>query len=617
MVRDYKKDILSVDTFLDNRPDMSVHSEQSIQSAIYSAASLLNGETNGNIEVVWNYNKDGERNPSDVRYRSDYELNQIVEAFIVQTQYTLNIGNDFSVGGGSYSIGNINSSFSRPLDRDIIAPGVVRLLQNARVYQAQSYFGSVEKKDCDACVDYDADCITRNIGDMRYVRKEQDVNLEGYIASIDNNGFVYFIKPTALGIPENIQEQLDSVKLNVSINKQNIETNKNDISKINENLIPIENQLNANTSEINTLKPKVEKNSGDITQIRNQHAQDTTEINNRFGNVEGKVNEIEKALKEGKILHFETDDVEWSSTHSYSIGALATYGGKTYYSKVNNNLNHIPSESPDYWQLFTDTTIDLSDYPTKQEILTMLDDYLKLSDFETRIANYYTKDETNDLLDEKASTSDLDDYTLHEEFTKSQQAQDENIKRVEAKIDAISGGDLEGVKVATFEVNANINEKEDIGWSEEQLDSRYAKKSDLKNYVDLSSTQQIEGGKTFNKICPASLIDATLGTHLTNKRYVDNAIAKIPSGTTIKQQYFIVKTTVPKNSDKVIRLSLLNAPEFWKRVKAGNFTWVAPLLNVKATITYMNTGDHEAYFYVVNNTNEDITLNGIIYINYW
>lgn len=531
MVRDYKKDILSVETFLDNRPDMSVHSEQSIQSAIYSAASLLNGETNGNIEVVWNYNHGGDRQQSDPRYRNDYELNQIVEAFIVQTQYTLNIGNDYSVGGGSYSIGNINSSFSRPIDRDILAPGVVRLLQNARVYQAQSYFSSGEQKDCGSCVDYDADCITRNIGDMRYVRKEQQANLMGYIATIDDNGFVMFAKPSYIGIPENVQSQLDSLKLGVSTNKQNIDKAGEAIGVIVSQQLEDEAKINQNTSDIATLKPKVEKNTGDIIQIRNQHASDTTAINNRFGNVEGKIETLENALKEGRILHFETENAEWQANHSYSMGALATDGGKTYYSKVNQNLNNQPSTSPEYWQLFTDTTINMSDYPTKQEVLGMLDNYLKLNDFETRIANYYTKDETNDLLDEKANTSDLDEYTLHEEFLNSQKRQDDKIKEVESKVNAIQTGKIEGVKVATFSISAPIQTKEVVGVDYSELDSKYAR-------LDTNNTYN-NGVRNIFRTLPEVYTQSTLPTkpvELTTKRYVDDNFLQVSTQSGIGKQ---------------------------------------------------------------------------------
>lgn len=187
----YKTEILTVEDFLLNRPDMECHTEQTIQSAIYTSASLINSYCNGKVQEVWDYYEehkdDTEQDTTNLLYRTQTELSYLQEAFIFQTQYTLNLGNDYSQGGGSYSIGNINSSFSRPIERDVLAPAVETLLQKARVYQLQSAF--VVNESCCSGIDdtnkYDTEPITRAIGDLRYIQQYQPQIPKGYIPMVD------------------------------------------------------------------------------------------------------------------------------------------------------------------------------------------------------------------------------------------------------------------------------------------------------------------------------------------------------------------------------------------------------------------------------------------------
>lgn len=63
---------------------------------------------------------------------------------------------------------------------------------------------------------------------------------------------------------------------------------------------------------------------------------------------------------------------EWDSTKSYSLGNLVIYEGNAYCSLVNNNLNHIPSTSTDFWSEEFNTTMAhipiQSEQPTNQNI---------------------------------------------------------------------------------------------------------------------------------------------------------------------------------------------------------------------------------------------------------
>ncbi|MGL5204849.1 MAG: hypothetical protein ACRC63_01205, partial [Metamycoplasmataceae bacterium] len=187
MEKDIKKDILTVARFNEERPDMNSFGEQSIQSVINTVAVLLDSECGGLIERVWY-----EENPESHNYRNAWEKNQIFEAFVSQTQFTLNLGNDFTQGSESFSMGGINGSFSRPKERDVIAPGVLKLLQNARVYELQSFNNPLTDIPYNMSPDPMDAFISRNIGDKRYLQIDQPDVLPGRVAMVSSNGLINF-----------------------------------------------------------------------------------------------------------------------------------------------------------------------------------------------------------------------------------------------------------------------------------------------------------------------------------------------------------------------------------------------------------------------------------------
>ena len=155
----YKQEILTIETFYSERPDLAIHTEQTIRSAINSAASLLNSTCNNLISEVWNYNHPQHNisnedvdtgieapDPNNPLYRTDFELNCIFEAFVSQTQYNINLGNEFVTGSMSGSIGNINYATARNEHQDPLAPGVLTLLAKATVYQLNAIFSTETKK---------------------------------------------------------------------------------------------------------------------------------------------------------------------------------------------------------------------------------------------------------------------------------------------------------------------------------------------------------------------------------------------------------------------------------------------------------------------------------------
>lgn len=201
----YKTEILTVVAFLEERPDMEVHTDKTIQSAIFQVAGMLNAKTGGLIQKVWDYSvvdrtNNGSDNgftqpdPNGVYYRSPEQLAFIKQAFVEQTQYNINLGNDYTQGGGSYSMGNVNASFSRPENRDIFAPMVEYLLQQARVLDLQDFL--VESKTTNGietpAIDYDCKCLTENYANLTYLKKYQPDADVGRVATVNNANIITF-----------------------------------------------------------------------------------------------------------------------------------------------------------------------------------------------------------------------------------------------------------------------------------------------------------------------------------------------------------------------------------------------------------------------------------------
>lgn len=193
--------LLTVQEFLKRRPDMEVHMENAIQSAINSSFILLDGECAGLISQVQAYKESGENDTNNEYYRNDFEISQLIEALTSQTQYSLNLGNDYSIGGGSYSIGNINSSYNRPEGRDIVAPGVYKLLSNARVYNLNVGIGIKQNQDHYLeGIDPADKHISISKAQADFVGKYQPNAAVGNVAYVNESKMVSFSRPQDLQI---------------------------------------------------------------------------------------------------------------------------------------------------------------------------------------------------------------------------------------------------------------------------------------------------------------------------------------------------------------------------------------------------------------------------------
>lgn len=210
------KTYLTVEDFIENRPTMTTFSNEEIQECIYTTADMLDGLCNGLISRVLNYNLNEDTSQvstTNLLYRNLYELEAIKIAFIIQTQYTLNLSNDFTIGSSSLSSGGISGSFQRPNSRETFAPQVREQLARARVFTLQEFstFGTARATLSNK--NNKNPYLTKEVADKSYVAQYQPDSSIGSIAMINNNNIVEFANPSSVNF-NTIQAQTiwDSTK---------------------------------------------------------------------------------------------------------------------------------------------------------------------------------------------------------------------------------------------------------------------------------------------------------------------------------------------------------------------------------------------------------------------
>lgn len=270
----YKDGYLTVAEFKAHRPDLKVHSDNTVQSAIYQACALLNNHTGGKIKAVWNYTKNTE-NPetTNALYRNEDELEYISEALIQQTQYIINSGNDLTVGSSSYSLAGATYSDSVPTSRNLIAPGVNEALAQARVYDflvmGKSNDTNTPKYASDA-FDPDTTYLTYSAGYKLFLQQIQPNALPGQVATIQTDNStnqIVFTTPDKVELEKYSTTQEMLLTIQRAVDNLNLETyaKLTALEPINQSIDALQSMVDTNTSNITLLKKRVdniEVNSG-------------------------------------------------------------------------------------------------------------------------------------------------------------------------------------------------------------------------------------------------------------------------------------------------------------------------------------------------------------------
>lgn len=413
--------LINYSIFIEKRPDMEVHTEVAIVSCINSAYVLLDGECASLISQVDKFNMVDDRSQLDTThelYRTDFELGQLQEALVFQVQYVLNMGNDFTVGGGSYSIGNINSSFSRPEGRELIAPGVYKLLSNARVYHLNA-FGSFSNQNTNEIpLSTSKEIMERvkneyvaqnqpnaQVGNVAYINQSkqvafgspQDLQIttyntnriagpEGYrnnFYEIDSVPNIAFFGPDYNGTYSAVhrQEMIDYVNQNAgeSLGQEiaqikqeqeeqntNIQTNTNEISAIKAKDIELENRIFQHENEIVRLdgwSRALDTTVQAVEQKVQTNKNDITALDSRLVSVSSLLNQTVDGLRTLRPFKFVG---LYDSSRTYMLNEMVSKDNVFYLSLEDNNRTTPPS---DKWIVMENfQQVDLSEYPTKLEV---------------------------------------------------------------------------------------------------------------------------------------------------------------------------------------------------------------------------------------------------------
>lgn len=262
----YKDGYVTVSDFKANRPELAIHSTNAIQSAIYQASAMLNSHTDGKIKAVWDYNNNTE-NPEETNelYRTANELEYISEAIIQQTQYIINMGNDLTVGSGSYALAGATYSDSTPSSRDTIAPGVNQMLARARVYEYLVMGGSDRNKKImyanGSAFDPETTFLTYAAAYKIFVSQVQENASVGQVATIQTQNTtkqVVFTDPVDVDLTQYSTTQQMNLAINNAISALNLETYAKliDLNKLNGIVTQNTTAIANNNSRITALEQK-------------------------------------------------------------------------------------------------------------------------------------------------------------------------------------------------------------------------------------------------------------------------------------------------------------------------------------------------------------------------
>ena len=330
----YKIGILSVAEFLENRPNLYAHDENEIQSAIYQSASLLNGETAGLVQKVWDYMTSPNPDTSNELYRNATELSFLKEAFIVQTQFTLNNANSFVQGSNSFNATGFNLSSTSPVERDVLAPNVRTLLQQANMYVFQT-LGSLKDEANKKClVSDERDILTLNKADQLYVKQIQEHAAQGNVAVIDPD------KPTK----QIVFKEIGSLLTNTRLDATRVLDSDRNFREL------------ASTRVVSDINTRVQ-NVADVSNANDVALGEQIRL-------------INLKLQNGIIFK---NKGEYIAGTTYQMLDVVRYNNKIYFCKVQSTTS-LPTNRTD-WGLLTPETIDLSPYATTEWVNQQLGNY--------------------------------------------------------------------------------------------------------------------------------------------------------------------------------------------------------------------------------------------------
>lgn len=361
------KQIINVNDFRVECPDLAIHSEATIISAIYRSSEFLNMTCAGLISKVWDYNTQTTIDRNNDLYRTPEELDYLKSAIVTQTAYYINNGNTNNVGSDGFSLDGFAYNHNTPTSRQVLAPNVELYLTEARVYTLWKSSGTNASNDKQANYeDWQKLLSQENIwaaSDRRYVHQWQEPAVDGNVAVIRSNGVVF----------ENINNVLDGTPINKAIKADLVKDSSNSTYTSIENnnkILSMDANIQGNVTDIATINTNIETLNRKQTQIIN-------------------------SLRASGLLVFVGP---YTAGNTYQLGNVVSDNGMLYLSLVNDNTATLTDTTK--WTLLN-YSLNTDGFATTQQITDLQ------NQINTANSNKVTTDTNQTITGNKEFTGDL------------------------------------------------------------------------------------------------------------------------------------------------------------------------------------------------------------------
>lgn len=328
------KQIINVNDFRVECPDLAIHTDETITSAIYRSSEFLNMTCAGLISKVWDYNTQTTTDPHNDLYRTQEEIDYLKSAIVTQTAYYINNGNTNNVGSDGFSLDGFAFNHSTPVTRQVLAPNVELYLTEARVYTLWKSSGTNASNDKQANYDDWKELLSQEhiwaASDRRYVHQWQEPAVDGNVAVIRSNGVVF----------ENINNVLDGTPINKALKADLVKDSSNST------YTPIENN-----NKILSMDANIQGNITDIATI-----------NTNIETLNRKQNQIINQLRASGLLVFVGP---YTAGNTYQLGNVVSSDGRLYLSLVNDNTATLTDTTK--WTLLN-YSLNTDGFATTQQI---------------------------------------------------------------------------------------------------------------------------------------------------------------------------------------------------------------------------------------------------------
>lgn len=361
------KQIINVNDFRVECPDLAIHTDETITSAIYRSSEFLNMTCAGLISKVWDYNTQTTTDPHNDLYRTQEEIDYLKSAIVTQTAYYINNGNTNNVGSDGFSLDGFAFNHNTPVSRQVLAPNVELYLTEARVYTLWKSGGTSNSESKQANYEDWNELLSQEhiwaASDRRYVHQWQEPAVDGNVAVIRSNGVVF----------ENINNVLDGTPINKAIKADLVKDSSNST------YTPIENN-----NKILSMDANIQGNVTDIATI-----------NTNIETLNRKQTQIINSLRASGLLVFVGP---YTAGNTYQLGNVVSDNGMLYLSLVNDNTATLTDTTK--WTLLN-YSLNTDGFATTQQITDLQ------NQINTANSNKVTTDTNQTITGNKEFTGDL------------------------------------------------------------------------------------------------------------------------------------------------------------------------------------------------------------------